>query len=223
MAQKPFDLCLATDVAADLGVPSDARVERAVSAASRAIARWCGRTFELAEDIVEYPPGFGRPLLTLERPPIVSIDSISEQGAEVDVGDYESAGVNAEAGLVLHKSRGWLNTQRLEPRSISETYAGAHGQSDLIVVTYTGGYVTPGQNLLDPGTYPTVTLPEDVIDAAAMTACAWYRSKGLDPNIASESIGDWSISYFDSRTDEGNAVPAPARGLLAPYRRGWAL
>lgn len=223
MTAKASDLCLASDVAADLGVTSDARVQRAVSAASSAIAHWCGRVFEKATGIVEYPAGFERPLLILDRPPILSITSITEYGNTTAAADYESVGLNAEAGLVLHKTRGWLNTQRLDRRAVSETLAGANGQSDQIVVTYDGGYVTPGQNLLDSVTYPTVTLPDDVVEAAIFTACSFYRAKGIDPNVAAESIGDWSITYFSSRTAIENAIPPVARGLLARYRRGWAL
>jgi hypothetical protein len=130
---------------------------------------------------------------------------------------------NVNAGLVLHKYRGWYRTDRLDPYAVSATRSLNAGQSDLIVVTYAGGYVTPGQNALDAVTYPTVDLPEDVQEAAIFTACAFLRLKGTDPNVKSEAIGDWSISFFDAKTADGNAVPAYARALLAPYKLGWAL
>jgi hypothetical protein len=223
LSPKAYDLALASDVAADFGGTADDRTQRALSAASKAIASWCIRTFEKSSAIVEYPASTGRALLSLKRPPIASIASITENGTVVASGDYESTGDNVNAGLVLHKYRGWYRTDRLDPYAVSATRSLNAGQSDLIVVTYAGGYVTPGQNALDAVTYPTVDLPEDVQEAAIFTACAFLRLKGTDPNVKSEAIGDWSISFFDAKTADGNAVPAYARALLAPYKLGWAL
>jgi len=221
VAANAIDLCLAADAAADLGVASDDRVQRAVTAASKAIADYCCRAFEKSAAVVEYPASNGRALLSLKRPPIASITSITEQGATVAASDYECVGDNVEAGLVQRKYSSWMNTNRLDRRSVSDTVEGSRGQTDLIVATYAGGYVTPGQNALDAITYPTVTLPPPVQEAAISTACAFLRMKGIDPNVKSEAIGDWSVSYFDNRVTDLNAIPPFARAMLAPYKLGW--
>jgi hypothetical protein len=74
----PTDLCVAATVASDLAVPVDLSVERCVSAASRTIARLCGRAFERAT-VTEYPASYGRAFLLLERPPLVAIDVTTDQ------------------------------------------------------------------------------------------------------------------------------------------------
>lgn len=223
LSPQTYDLCIAADVAADLGVTSDDRVQRAVTTASRLVADYCSRTFEKNTAIVEYPSSNGRSVLSLKRPPIASITSITEQGTLLTATDYECVGDNVEAGLVVRKYATWMNTRRGDRSSISDVTATLLGQSDYIVATYAGGYVTPGQNALDAITYPTVTLPAAVQEAAIFTACSLFRSKGADPNIKSEAIGDWSIGYFDSRTNPENVVPSSARGLLAPYKIGWGV
>lgn len=222
MAANAADLCLSSTVAADLGVADDATVQRCVTAASRAIARWCGRTFEHSAAIVEYVPGFGRPYLILERPPIVSITSIVELGAEVDAANYESVGKNAEAGMVRRKNGGvWANTARLEGR-ITDTPGHNDGETGDagITVTYEGGYVTPGQVAIAPAAGP-VTVPEDLQEAAVIVASAFYRRLNRDPNIASESLGDWSVSYAGGNSAIGRGaggIPDIAVELLASYR-----
>jgi hypothetical protein len=223
MTALASDLCTAADVASDGGFVADDRTQRAVSAASQAIADYCSRVFEKSSAIVEYPESAGRPILVLKRPPIASVTSITENGATVSSSDYESLGDNANAGFVLRKAGVWAHTNRRDPNAVSDQVAGRYGQSDLIVATYVGGYVTPGQNTLDAVTYPTVTLPIPVQEAAISTACAFLRMKGIDANVKSEAIGDWSISYFDNRINDVNAIPPFARALLAPYKMGWSL
>jgi len=222
LSPQAYDLCLASDVASDLGVSSDDRVQRAVSAASQAIANHCARTFERASGLVEYPESSGRPFLILKRAPIVSITSIVEANGTVDSSNYESVGANADTGLVLRKNGVWCSTQRADSFAVSDQIAGSYGQSDKIVATYTGGFVTPGQNALDSVTYPSVTLPYVVQEAAIQTACGLLRLRGVDPNVKSEAIGDWSISFFDSKTAE-QVIPAYARALLAPYKMSWTV
>ncbi len=76
--------------------------------------------------------------------------------------------------------------------------------------------ITPGQVALDSVTYPATTTPQDVQEAAIATAVALYRARGTDGRIASESLGDWSVTYRAEQGDE--LLPALARALLAPYR-----
>lgn len=214
MAANAIDLTTAAIVADALGLASSSAVERAVTAASRAIASYCGRTFEKGAAIVEYPEGYGRPLLLLDRAPVVSIASITELGATVAAADYECVGKNAAAGLVYRLRGVWMRTGRSEGLVTEGSFA-YQGSTEGIVATYTAGWVTPGQFALDPQL--TLNLPEDVQEAALLAAVAFYRRRGVDPSLASEAIGDWSASY--RATDPQAPVPPAAMDLLAPYVR----
>lgn len=219
MAASAIDLTTAAVVAGDLGVASDATVDRLVTAASQIIASYCGRKFEKAT-VTEYPASYGRPKLLLERAPVVGITSITELGSVVDAGDYECLGRNAQAGIIYRKNGVWALTARVGGR-VTETLDEHEGESgdNGITVVYEAGYVTPGQKALDATL--TVTLPEDVQEAAVMTAVQLYRSRGLDRNIASESLGDWSVSYAGTNAviGRGGPIPEVAQALLAPYTR----
>jgi hypothetical protein len=220
VAANAIDLTTATIVAGDLGISSDATVERVVTAASRLIASYCGRSFERAT-LTEYPPGYARSLLLLSRPPIVSVTSITEEGNTVSAADYSVTarldGISvSEAGMVYRLGGGtWLSTVRYEGR-ITDSPGMSVGTSntDGITVVYVGGYVTPGQNALDPISYPSITLPEDVQEAAVVVASALYKRRGLDQNLASESLGDWSVSYRGSLP---TAIAPEVEAFLAPY------
>lgn len=211
MPASVVDLCLSATVASDLGVADDAKMQRAVTAASRAVARYCGRPFERAT-VTEYPPGYGRQLLLLDRAPIISIASITEAGVLVDSTQYESIGPNAEAGLVLRKSGVWLNTATSSGRVTFSPDINV-GRTDGIVAAYTAGFITPGQRALDNAL--TVTLPEDVQEVAALVAAGLYRRRAVDPTLASESLGDWSVSY---RAALPSLVLPEVESVLAPYR-----
>lgn len=218
MPASEIDLCTAADVAEDLGIDSSATVQRVVTAASRAIAAFCGRTFQRGTDIVEYPASYPRRFLLLDRAPIVSITSITEHGSTVDAADYQCIGKNAEAGIVYRVNGFWLSTELYEQR-VTRQVTGSEGRSGDtgITVTYTAGYVTPGQAALDAAL--TVTLPEDLQEAAIQTAVSMYRARGVDQNIASESIGDWSVSYFAEKARAGSVIPGSAQSLLARHVR----
>jgi hypothetical protein len=153
----PTDLCLAATVAADLGVPADASVERCVSSASRAIARLCGRAFERAT-VTEYPASYGRPFLLLERPPLVAIVSVTEAGELLDPARYTIAGDLADGGLVYRLEDAWPDTARVGGL-VTTTVELRQGSPAALAVTYTGGYVTPGQVALDVTVGPVTRCP----------------------------------------------------------------
>lgn len=213
MAASAIDLCLASAVAADLGVSEDAAVQRCVTAASRAIATYCGRLFHRADGIVESPTSRGRPALLLERAPVLGVTSVVLFGQVLDSTGYSSAGRNAEAGILLRKGACWPLVAR-DAGGIVPRLEVVEGDGSL-TVTYDAGWVTPGQVAL--GEFAEVTLPEDVQEAAILAAVAFYRRRGTDPNVASESLGDWSVSYAGRGT--AVALPDAALQLLASYVR----
>ena len=55
---------------------------------------------------------------------------------------------------------------------------------------------------------------------AILAAVAFYRRRGTDPNVASESLGDWSVTYAGGNTAIGRSaggLPDAAAQLLGPY------
>jgi hypothetical protein len=101
----------------------------------------------------------------------------------------------------------------VRPTVLEKTNAGA---TNGVVVTFSSGWATPGQVAVSPGTYPTVTLPEDITWACLEIAVAAYRRLGRDGDVSSLGVGSGSISY-----EAKNAVPSTARQLLARYRKSW--
>ncbi|WP_338865550.1 hypothetical protein [Myxococcus stipitatus] len=211
---SPADLCVVSVVADDLGIPLSPRVESLVTAASRAVAGYCGRAFEWDSGLVEYPAGYGRPLLLLERPPIVSVSGVWEGGHLVPPEEYELAGGLAASGMLRRRHSVWRAMVRAGG-GVSGALGDFEGSEDGIRVVYDGGYVTPGQRVLDASL--VVTLPEDVQEAAVLTAVQLYRSRGVDAMVASESIGDWSVSYFAEKAEGKSPIPGAAQALLSPY------
>lgn len=213
MPANALDLCLADDVAGDLSVASDAKVQRCVTAASAAIARACIRTFEQSS-LTEAPAGAGRPRFLVARPPIVSIASVVEFGAELDADEYSIEGSFPFSEMVLRKHGIWPRTG-VHGGFVTESLSFYAPNPDVLSISYVGGFITPGQNALDAATYPAVTLPEDIQEAAIHTAAQMYLAGGMNPQVAAESIGDWSATYRAG--SEAPLIPTAAMALLEPY------
>ncbi|MCY0997931.1 hypothetical protein OWM54_12405 [Myxococcus sp. MISCRS1] len=210
---RPTDLCLAATVAADLGVAVDPHVERCVSAASGAIAALCGRAFERAT-VTEYPASYARPYVLLARPPLVEVISVREGGELLDAPAYTFAGDLAAGGLLYRLSGVWPETAHASGL-ITLTVDSRQGHPGALAVTYTGGYMTPGQVAGDASLGP-VTLPAEVEEAAILEACALYRGRGRDADVSAESLGDWSVSYRERGAGQRLASPR-AELLVAPH------
>jgi hypothetical protein len=87
-----------------------------------------------------------------------------------------------------------------------------------IVVTFTAGWVTPGQVALD-GT-KTRDLPATLEQACLTVVTAWYTEKGQNPNITSQSVGNASIGFGgDSLRGGRAALPLNAQQLARRYRK----
>lgn len=223
MAQNAADLCLVSLVEGDLGLSAGSAVaQAALTAVSKRIARYCGRTFERSSAVTEYPPSHGRHYLQIRRPPVVSITSITEFGATVDSAEYECVGDDVEAGLIKRKRAygNWSSLAR-EDGLISATRGSADGESGSsgYTVVYAGGYVTPGQNALDAVTYPTVTLPEDLQHAARVWSASFKGLLGVDLRVASETLGNWSVVYAGVNDLIGrSSMPSEVKEIVDAYR-----
>jgi len=191
-------------VKTELGISAstdDAYLERLINAASDFIERYCSRQFQRAS-VTEKVQGYGDSFLRLGRRPIdtaVAI-TITLDGAAVDSISYEVH--DAEAGLLIGKS-GWADTTSLFEGPAWDGHAGS--ERKLYSVTYTGGYVLPG----DGGTR---TLPYDLEDACVGLVVSRYRSRGQDQRIKSESLLSYSVTFGEAE------IPAPILAVLDRHK-----
>jgi hypothetical protein len=202
----------ATNLNLALGVASNtATLPRIVTAASKAIASWCGYDF-YTRTVTEYPvPLLGA--IQLRSGALQSITSITVDGSALSASLYRIDS-SARGRIVLDMviGGGSRTIGAIEPVG-----APAYNNGRVVVVAVCG-YVTPGQNAVSAGTYPTVNLPEDIQQAAIEVGVGMYRRMGRDADIDSTSLGAGSLSYRDDK----HAIPVTARQLLAPYRKRWS-
>lgn len=199
----------------DLGITdtsSDTRLERMILQASEAIGRYCNRTFRKASATDKLRPN-GLRKLVLAQTPLVSLTSMLDDTSAVDITTWSIE--DAGAGVILCTSPTIPNDPPV-PWSIGRDPLMGLGTRSLSV-TYIGGYVLPNDST------GTVNLPYDLRAAAGITACSLFRSRGADRRIASESLGDASVSYGGVNTaigrGAGGIIPDDALPMLAPYRR----
>lgn len=208
------DLTLPATVATELAggvLSADPRLPRLISVASEAIAAHLGRRVHYGAAITEKVKGFGRPRLILDVTPIVSIASITLADGTV-VTDYVRE--NDLAGLIYRRSC-WPSTA-LARAGLPPANAPAPGTEEpSITVIYAGGWVTPAQNA--GAGNPTRTLPYDIEEACIQTVVGLYRGNGRDPEVASEQLGDYSVSYRGSGA--GGVIPEKTLPLLAKHVR----
>lgn len=192
------DLTTPGAVTQQIGTTADASyAARLITQASGAVASHLGRV--LARETVQQvfrltSPRLAsrQPHLLLDRAPVVSIASIVEDGTTLTTDDWEA---DLDAGLLY----------RLQ----SDTRA--DWSALKVVVTYSGGWLLPGQT--------GANLPSDIERATIMTVAAMAAGQGRDPALRSESVdGVGAQSWLDPRATDG-ALPWPAAALLAPWRR----
>lgn len=215
------DLTLPATVATELGgdvSAGDARLPRLVAAASAAILRYLGRPqLHYSDAFVETLPGHGRPRLVLGLTPVTSVGSVVIDGLALSSADYELE--DAEAGL-LFRQAGWPWTGSYRGGLPPQTDRAAGSERACIVVTYAGGYVTPAQATGAGWAGPSRSLPYDLEEACVQTVVGLYRRGGSDPNVASEALGDYSVSFRAPSAAGGvGIIPENALALLLPYRR----
>lgn len=212
------DLTLAATLATELGVASgDAKLPRYIAAASAAIRGYlCRSQLHYSAANVETLQGFGRVRLILGLTPVVSITSIEIDDSEIDEEEYSLE--DAALGLVYRQAgwpftglvRGALTHQDVDPGT----------EEKVITATYAGGWVTPYQAASGGWAGPARSLPFEIEEACIQTAVSLYRRSGIDQAIASESLGDYSVSYRASGpTSTGGIIPDSVLPQLDAYRR----
>lgn len=198
----------------------DNRLKRLINAATSRIQKYCSRTFARAAITDERHPLKGGCRLVVDRPPInstVATMTIEIEDATVAYDSTSYVIEKASAGIVFMKTG--LPLVGMARPGIAQNLAPGT-ELPALLVTYDGGFVTPAQAEEAGGVYEgaTVTLPPE-IEQACLDLCMFYNStRGAAGEIASETLGDASISYRNSGTNE-DGIPAHVAAPLKPYRR----
>lgn len=199
------DLTTLERVKSDLridGSAEDGYLRSQIAAATDLIVRHlgvvpAGRSRTLGrETLVEtLRPDRSREHILLSRTPVVSIVSVAEADETVDAAEYEIE--DAAAGIV---------------RRTDAAGDAALWESGKIVITYTAGWLMPGEAGAD--------LPA-AIEAAAVELIGSFRSaRGRDPLVRQENVdGLGSLSYWVQSPAEAGELPPAVVTKLAPYRR----
>jgi hypothetical protein len=211
-----FDLTLAATLATELSVSAaDSRLPRYISVASAAICGYLNRKqLHYSAAYVEKVAGFARPRLILELTPVISIASITlSDGSVVEPSEYSIE--DDQAGLVF-RSSGWPYTGLIRP-GLVYTDPAAGTEEKVITATYAGGWVTPYQAVSGPAR----TLPYEIEEACIQTAVSLYRKAGADQSIASEGLGDYSVTYRNANAivGVGGLLPDAVLPQLNEWRR----
>lgn len=214
---SPYDLTTLEAAATRLKVSTaDVELPSLITAASRAVSRHVGYELHRREGLTESVAGHGGRYLFLRAGAVQSVQRVEECGAEVPPDAYRLE--SPLMGRIARRRGCWPFTGRTSG-GISNTPLQAEATGEL-VVTYTAGWVTPGQVALareaDAASTLVSDLEPDIAEAALITVTAWYRRKGRDADVASVGLGDSSQSFAGTGP---LAVPTLAQGLLAPYRK----
>lgn len=217
MALRSSDLCTLDDVKTRLGITGsslDTLVEDAIKCASDLCAAYCDRVFEYDDEITEVLPGFGTLELILTRPPILSIESVSFDGAELDSDTYECLGEHLNSGIVV-LTNGATWTAGIDDGGVGHNAVVGHERLRYSVV-YAGGWQTPNQSSV---TGSPAALPPAVRQAAIRAAVYYYQSNGQDMTLQSESLQSYSYSRGKAMDQLGDSgLPQACEAMLNRYR-----
>lgn len=171
----------------------DDKLTRYIEQASAHFETLTGRKFDWEEGITETLKAGGFVSIKVSRRPVDAVTSITISGSAVDSDTYT---IDAEAGLIYSK-QGWPWNTVMHTELSGERVAGT--EYPEIEVVYDGGYVTPQQAADDENL--TRTLPFDIEAFVIGMVVARYRGRGRDPSVASEKLGDASVSYRGDYSD----------------------
>lgn len=186
----------ATTVFAELGVasPTDAQttqMETVIEQVSSLFDRFLDRTLA-EEDVTDYFRAIVGDELRLSRWPVAQVLSVTEDGTSLVIDDWD---IDATSGRLWRIS----NADRFDWSGTGVTQ-----------VTYTGGYILPGD------------LPADIQRAAIDQAKAQFMSGARDPALRSFNIPDvYQASYSVPGGDAFGAsgLLPQVEAALRPYRR----
>ncbi|MFY1829132.1 hypothetical protein ACN47A_24650 [Myxococcus fulvus] len=210
---SPVDLLVPEQLPASARRMEAARLGLIITAASEAVATYCGYPLHRRLGVVETVACNGGTYLWLRGAAVRQVTRVEVRGVERAAGTYalESSGQGrlVARGVPWPFTGAWSQGVSSTPLECSDT-----GE---VLVEYDAGWVTPGQHAMDGAL--VVDLPASIQLAAVEVVVAAVSRDGKPGDTASESIGDTSMSYFAGEDGGRTALPSTARQLLAAYRR----
>lgn len=176
---------------------SATEAERLIAVMSEAIEQECQRRFSYAT-VTERLPSLGSQVILLERTPLVSITSITLDGALLDASEYE---VDDDAAGKVYRERGWpWLAQTIDTAGGPARLPGT--ERKVISAVYSGGYVPQGTAWSGAATFlggsfvrPSTSTTGNVFQAAATGT----THATVEPTWAAVAIGatvtDGSITW----------------------------
>lgn len=217
LPETPYTLADVATLQAELGGTADGLagyLQQATALIETFISRPLGKadyldTFRLN--------GHARRSLTLGRFPVLSVASLSIDGADWAL---DSLDLDPNSGLLYPPGFGCgagagdgLSTCGYALAS-TPAWCGYR-----ITVGYSAGYVLPGMVDDDGGAQLPPTLPADLVRACLDTAKALYHARDRDPLVRSETEqGIGSTSWLDPDAAAGG-LPRNVAAMLGSYRR----
>ncbi|MFL5344364.1 MAG: hypothetical protein ACJ8AT_06210 [Hyalangium sp.] len=211
-----LDMTTVATAAARLSLTSsDASLPGLITAASSALAQYVGYPLERRGGAEETVVGQGGRYLWLQSGAIQSLSSIVIGGRMVEASAYALDGRDGarKGRIVARGTHCWPFTGEWTS-GISSTPYRPYDTGEIIV-TFTAGWVTPGQVAL--GTYSTSDMPPELEQAALEVVTAWRAGMGKDGRVTGMSTGDASMTWDTVQLQA--ALPALAQALAAPYRK----
>lgn len=179
------------------GVPAsgeDVYLQALLNAAAEAVDSYCNTRFVSTSVTAEQHDGDGGRWLKLRHRPVLSVTSVTIDGATIDSSTYE---VNLEEGYLIIPE---IDETNRDPRVWrSGSTPGWPRGARNIAVTYSYGY--------------SGDIPPDVVAATSMIAAALYQ-ENQRRGIQSEQAGPYSATYLQQA-----GLPSGARMLLDRYRQ----
>lgn len=214
---QPTDLTDAATLSAELGwQANDARIPRLINLASDLARQYMNRfapvSIEYAAGFVENVRGYQQPRIILTKTPVLTITSIAWQGFVFDPSEYTLQ--EPDAGFV-YRQVGFPWTGLVRNGLMQED--NVPGSEDrLITVTYTGGWVTPGQIAAGGWGGPPRSLPFDLEDAVVMIARDRALHMNTDGSLVHEELGSAKAFYLPSGIQQ---IPPAAETILLKYKK----
>lgn len=169
-----------------LDIEDDLFIEPMLAAASSAIEDYCRRSFGYQAYTNGKFNGVRGSFLLLPNYPVHTVELLQIGGGPEPTDSFE---IDTDNGT-LYRKCGWPRGER------------------SITVTYTAGYVLPGEDPIE-GIPP---LPESLELACILLAQTLAR----EPGITAERVGDISVSYA---ANDGAGLPSAVKALINPHRR----
>lgn len=203
-ALKP--LALLEDLKADMGITDatqDTRLSSILLEASSMAVAYIGRPILQTDwrDIFDIPPGEKLLGLVLKNYPLVQINAFSSNGTLLTGDQIAALNVEPNSGTIWPADNG-------VPLWISGKY----------VVTYTAGYIAPGDKNGTPS--DPWSVPLDIQRAVRLVASSIWNSSGRDPLLKSESEQGVGSTSWNTPAPGLAGMPQSAADALARYRAG---